>query len=472
MLFNSLAFLVFLPVVLSAASVLPLRWRNRWLLIASYYFYGSWDWRFLGLIFISTLTDFLVGRGIYASPSAGRRKRLLLCSISINLGILGFFKYFNFFVDSAAALLGAIGVQAHLPTLQVILPVGISFYTFQSMSYSIDIYRRHIVPMRNFLDYALYVSYFPQLVAGPIERAQHLAPQILLPTRITAERINVALTLILIGFAKKVLIADAIAPEVNRIFADPAAMSSGLLLKGAYLFAFQIYGDFSGYSDIARGISELFGIRLMLNFNQPYLAASITEFWRRWHISLSTWLRDYVYIPLGGNRHGARQTYRNLILTMLIGGVWHGANWTFVVWGGLHGLLLAAERALGIDSAKQPHGRLTGTQWLRRLAGMLLTFHLVVFLWIFFRAPSFAVAFQYMAGLAQLTRLTAVGPLPFVVAFAVLLIDIPQNRWGEHAIFLRLPWWLRSPAYAAVFLAVVAQLLYATQETPFIYFQF
>jgi alginate O-acetyltransferase complex protein AlgI len=340
------------------------------------------------------------------------------------------------------------------------------------MAYSIDVYRRQVAPVQKFFDYALFVAYFPQLVAGPISRAAHLVPQLLAPARLTPERINTAITLLLIGFAKKVLIADAIGPEVSRIFDNPTHMSSGLLLKGIYLFAFQIYADFSGYSDIARGVSELFGIRLVVNFNQPYFSASITEFWRRWHISLMTWLRDYVYIPLGSNRRGPRAMYRNLFLTMLLGGLWHGANWTFVVWGSLHGACLAVEAALGLNVAKAARPGRTVLQWGVRLIGIIVTFHVVTVLFILFRSPDFATAVQYGQGLMRLTHLSAVGPLPFLVGAALLLIDIPQNIWSDHVVFLRAPWWVLSPAYCGLSLLVLGRLVYGGRELPFIYFQF
>jgi alginate O-acetyltransferase complex protein AlgI len=354
-------------------------------------------------------------------------------------------------------------------TLSIILPVGISFYTFQSMSYTIDVYRRDTEPTQHLLDYALYVAYFPQLVAGPIERVTDLLPQILKPAKVTAERVNVGLTLMMLGFIKKVLIADHLAPVVDQIFTHPAHLSSGMLLKGAYFFSFQIYCDFSGYTDIARGVSELLGIHLRLNFNQPYLSQSITEFWRRWHISLSTWLRDYLYIPLGGNRHGQRATYRNLMLTMLIGGLWHGASWTFVAWGGLHGLLLSIERMLGIgrqapaDSARPPWN------WVLQAVRTFVVFHLVLLGWIFFRAPNFAVAFEYLSGIFRFTHVTAMGLGPLLVGAAIFAIDFPQYRTGDHAVFLRVPWWIQSPVYAGICLAFI---LYGGSEVPFIYFQF
>ncbi len=467
MLFNSLTFLVFLPVVLLLMAVLPRHWRNGFLLLASYFFYGCWDWRFLGLLIGTTIIDYWVGLQIAASEDEAARKRILLLSLGANLGVLGFFKYYNFFVASAIALLESLGMHPHAPTLSIILPVGVSFYTFQSMSYTIDVYRRVTEPSRHFLDFALFVAYFPQLVAGPISRKADLLHQLAKPVRVTAESVNSALMLILLGLTKKVLIADMLAPEIERIFSHPDQFSAGVLLRGAYFFTFQIYCDFSGYSDMARGVSRLFGVELCINFNQPYLSQSITEFWRRWHISLSHWLRDYLYITLGGNRRGAWNTYRNLMLTMLIGGLWHGANWTFVAWGGLHGLYLAVERILGVgQGGRGTHGLLA---WVQRLAMSVLTFHLVALAWIFFRATSFDLAFQFLAGLCQLDHLSAVGPVPFLVCVLVLLIDIPQNASDEHTVFLRAPWWLQSPLYAALCLGMI---LYGGRDIPFIYFQF
>jgi alginate O-acetyltransferase complex protein AlgI len=472
MLFNSTQFLVFLPIVLLVASALTIRWRNVFLLVASYYFYGCWDWRFLALLMATTMIDYWVGRQISASADPQARKRILLLSISANLGVLGFFKYYNFFVSSAISLLESLGLHASAPALSIVLPVGVSFYTFQSMSYTIDVYRRKTEAVDNFWDFALYVAYFPQLVAGPISRKAHLLPQILKPARITPDRINGALSLIVLGLVKKVLIADLLAPQVEQIFAHPAEMSSGLLLRGAYFFTFQIYCDFSGYSDIARGVSELFGIRLVINFNQPYLSQSITEFWRRWHISLSSWLRDYLYITLGGNRHGARRTYRNLMLTMLLGGLWHGANWTFIVWGGLHGLFLAVERAMGVGNTPASAQTTTMDWSFGRLARTLLTFHLAVLLWIFFRAADVTAAFHYVAGILALSDLASVGLWPLAVAAIVLALDVPQYLSGEHTIFVRMPWWVRSPVYCGLCLAVLGRLLYGGREIPFIYFQF
>ncbi|MFQ5667574.1 MAG: MBOAT family O-acyltransferase [Candidatus Binatia bacterium] len=469
MLFNSIDFLFFLPAVLIGTSLVRDRWRNHFLLGVCYFFYSCWDWRFLGLLWLSTLIDFWAGHRIHEAQDTRTRKLALVVSVCANLTILGFFKYFDFFAGSAQVLLESVGIHASLPTLSIILPVGISFYTFQSMSYTIDIYRGEATPAAGFLEYAVYVAYFPQLVAGPIERVKHLLPQIRTPARVTAERVNIGLTLMMLGYVKKVLIADQLAPVVDRIFADPTHLSSGVLLKGLYFFAFQIYCDFSGYTDIARGVSELFGIRLRLNFNQPYLSQSITEFWRRWHMSLSTWLRDYLYIPLGGNRHGKWNTYRNLMLTMLLGGLWHGANWTFVVWGAVHGVWLALERLLGIGRGVASALTSAWSYWAQRGVRTLVTFHVVLLGWVLFRAPSFQVASEYLVGILRFTNLTAVGFGPLIVAAAILAIDIPQNYSGDHVVFLRIPWWFQSPVYASLCLAFI---LYGGANIPFIYFQF
>jgi D-alanyl-lipoteichoic acid acyltransferase DltB (MBOAT superfamily) len=313
-------------------------------------FYGWWDSRFLLLLAFSTTVDYYCALKIAETDVESTRKKYILVSLISNLGILGFFKYFNFFVSSAHDALQTVGWNVSTPVLQIILPLGISFYTFQAISYTIDVYRRTIGPSRDFVAFALSVCYFPHLVAGPIQRASFLLPQLERDRRVRWVQIREGAGLIVYGLFKKVGVADAIAPLVDLRFASPGLYGWTDLLFAVYLFAIQIYCDFSGYSDIARGTSKLFGIELMLNFDHPYFSTSITEFWRRWHISLSTWLREYLYIPLGGNRHGVRRTYRNLLLTMLLGGLWHGANWTFVVWGGLHGLYLSIHKML-LDTA-------------------------------------------------------------------------------------------------------------------------
>ena len=326
MVFNSFVFAAFLPIVLLVYYRLSHRAQNAWLLAAGLLFYGWWDWRFLGLLGITTVLDFVSSNQIDRAIDPKVRRRWLLASLTGNLVILGFFKYFNFFVDSAVGVLGALGVEAHAPALRILLPIGVSFYTFQEMAYTIDVYRRDLKPSRSLLNFALFVCYFPQLVAGPIQRARDLLPQIEQPRRVTGEQVRAGVQLIFIGLFKKVVVADALAPMADAHFNQPSAFSGASLLLGLYLFAIQIYCDFSGYTDIARGVSKLLGIELAINFRQPYFATSITEFWRRWHISLSSWLRDYLYIPLGGNRGTTVQTYRNLLLTMLLGGLWHGAQ--------------------------------------------------------------------------------------------------------------------------------------------------
>ena len=354
MLFNSLVFPIFLLITLGLYYCLAHRWQNVLLLIASAVFYAWWDWRFLGLLYFVIAVNYFAGLAIakyrVAAPDPaavqstrygmvqgtvnGRGGRVALwLALGISLALLGFFKYFNFFADSAVRTLNALGFDASPFTLQILLPVGISFFTFQAIAYTIDVYWGRETAQKNFWLFALYVSYFPQLVAGPIERSTHLIPELRKRRVVTSPMFYSACQLILIGYFKKVFIADGVAPMVTRCFTE-ADLSGLALLCGMYLFALQIYGDFAGYTDIARGVSRLFGIELCLNFRQPYFSANITEFWRRWHISLSSWLRDYLYIPLGGSHNGPTRTYLNNMITMLLGGLWHGANWTFVVWGG------------------------------------------------------------------------------------------------------------------------------------------
>jgi len=475
MLFNSVDFLVFLPVVLLVYYVLSTRAQNVWLLVASYIFYGWWDWRFLGLILISTVVDYWVGRQIASSRDTRTKRRFLTVSVLTNLGILGVFKYYGFFVQSFVGLLEAIGVQAHVTTLQIVLPVGISFYTFQTMSYSFDIYRGRIGPTRNFLNFALFVAYFPQLVAGPIERAHHLLPKLEAVRRIKWLDIAVGFELVLLGFFKKVAVADTLGPIVDFRFADPS-MSSGLdLLLTTYLFSFQIYADFSGYADIARGTSRFFGVDLMRNFNQPYLSQSITEFWRRWHISLSTWLRDYLYIPLGGNRKGTFRTYANLMTTMLLGGLWHGANWTFVIWGGLHGLYLACHKVL-LRGNRASNGNSRGAR-IMVLIRILVTFHLVCVTWIFFRADDLSGALDMLsriimweAGSPDMQALE-IGERIALLVGTLVFLDWLQARRGDHAVMLRWHWIPRAVGYTTLILLTLTfgNLI---DDVPFIYFQF
>ena len=417
MLFNSLEFLLFLPIVFTlywlvnrlATAKGGLAIQNLLLLVASYVFYGWWDWRFLSLIAFSTVVDWFVGLRIHHANQhdnpnnpnhrSKHGKRWLWVSLVVNLGLLGYFKYANFFIDSWVNAWASLAIPMHVQSLQLILPVGISFYTFQTLSYSIDIYRRQLKPTTSLLNFAAFVSFFPQLVAGPIERASALLPQIEKRRTFDYNLAVSGLRLILWGMFKKVVVADTCAFYVDDIFANHQDHSGPTLVLGGIYFAFQIYGDFSGYSDIAIGTARLFGIRLMTNFQMPYFSRDIAEFWRRWHISLSTWFRDYLYIPLGGSRNGKWNSVRNTFLIFLISGFWHGANWTFVLWGFIHALLFLPLLLLGLN--RRNTGDIMRKSWIPQrseLFGMGLTFFFVTFAWIFFRAPNVNVACAYVQG--------------------------------------------------------------------------
>jgi len=472
LLFNTLDFAVFLAVCLGAYVVLPHRWQNRLLLVASYVFYGAWNWRFLGLLALSTVVDWAIGMRLGREEDGVRRKRLVAFSVVVNLAILGAFKYANFFIDSFRELAGVIGLDVPELALRVVLPVGISFYTFQSLSYTIDVYRREIAPTRGLLDFALYVAFFPQLVAGPIERASRLMPQVLQPRRITADRFYSGCWLILWGTFKKVVIADHLATVVDAVY-DPGVSPVGLeVVLGTYAFAFQILCDFSGYTDVARGTARLFGFELMLNFDLPYFATSPAAFWRRWHISLSSWLRDYLYVPLGGNRSGPGATYRNLALTMLLGGLWHGAAWTFVLWGAYQGALLIAHRLLQPRLARiEPKGAVgRGVWWTVRAVVM---FQLVCLGWMIFRADSVGQLGTLLARIVTEPEVGLAGQ--WLVPFAVLVVPLlAMQAWqalsNDLEVVLRSPLLVRAPLYAAIFLAIV--VLGEDHGEPFIYFQF
>ncbi len=473
MIFNSWEFFVFLPLVLVLYYAFDRRAQNLWLLIASYFFYGWWDWRFCSLLLISTLVDYVCGLSMGLRPQ--QKRGWLMVSMISNLGILGFFKYFNFFVDTAGVALSSLGFEPHLPVLRIILPVGISFYTFQTMSYTIDVYRGHLVPTRSLIDFALYVAYFPQLVAGPIERATHLLKQFAEPRTVTRPMVETGCFLILIGLFRKVVIADGVAPMVNAVFASAATANWMELCAGAGLFAIQIYCDFAGYSDIARGTSRLLGIELMVNFNQPYFSRNITEFWRRWHISLSTWLRDYLYIPLGGNRHGTMATYRNLFVTMLLGGLWHGARWNFVIWGGLHGLYLAIHKLWINRYPPKPASKQVHRFGFGDMAGMGITFCLVCVAWIFFRSPTLADAIEFLQGMISLRggldrQALALGAKLMIFGGMVAAVDWPAYLHQRHEQILEWSWFMRSIVYAALLFLLI--LLRPLNDTPFIYFQF
>ena len=432
MLFNSLVFLGFITIVFLVYPRLRLQGQNGFLLVASYVFYGYWDWRFTSLLFTSTAVDFWVGQRLHTTGNQKHRKLLLLVSIIVNLGILGFFKYFNFFVDSAASVLAAIGFEPHLPVLRLILPIGISFYIFKTLTYTIDIYRGKLKPTENFIDYALFVSFFPQLLAGPIERAANLLPQISSPRHVTRENILTGLNLILLGYFKKVAIADTLAPIVGNIFDSPGGMSCGQLWTGVYAYTFQIYGDFSGYTDIARGISRILGFETMENFNAPYLSRSITEFWRRWHISLSTWFRDYLYVPLGGNRSGKARTYVNLIITMFLCGLWHGAAWVFVLWGLLHGIYLIGHRIILWGNKPNLSRPRTLSGWVTDIVKMLLTFHLVALAWVLFRSSSLESALVYLEGLFRFEQFNGFSTSVLFAGGLLIALDVAQTWIGSQ----------------------------------------
>lgn len=400
MLFNSIPFLIFLPTVFFLYWFVfknQLQKQNIMLLISSYVFYGWWDYRFLALILASTLVDYLVGIALAKQENKNARKKLLWLSLIFNFGLLGFFKYFNFFIDSWVDAWQHFGITMHATTLNIILPVGISFYTFQTLSYTIDVYRKKLTPTHNFIEFATYVAFFPQLVAGPIERAAQLLPQFKTKKMFNFKLAKEGINLILWGLFQKMVIADSCATYANAIFDNYQNLNSLSLMMGAVYFAFQIYGDFAGYSNIAIGTAKLFGFNLMRNFNYPYFSRDIAEFWRRWHISLSTWFRDYLYIPLGGSKGSKGQQIRNVFIIFLVSGFWHGANWTFVVWGGLHALfflpLLLLNRNRKHLAAINLHRNFQG---IREFFQMLLTFMLTSFAWIFFRSASITESFIYI----------------------------------------------------------------------------
>lgn len=471
MFFDTPVYILFLAIVVLVYWRFDRRRQNIFLLCASYFFYGWWDWRFLILILISTVVDFFSARYISRSDDKLHRRALLTLSLVLNFGFLGFFKYFNFFADSLAHALVIFGSPAHTTAfLKIILPPGISFYTFQAVAYIVDVYHRKLEPAESLVDYALFISLFPHLVAGPIQRPSHLLPQVQAPRRFDNEAFFDGLMLILSGLFRKCVIADNCAKLADAAFGGRMGEPTlGVVLIGAYAFAWQIYADFSGYSDIARGSAQLMGFHFMVNFRQPYLAVSLQDFWRRWHISLSTWLRDYLYIPLGGNRRGEVKTYRNLMATMLLGGLWHGASWTFVVWGGIHGVGLAVERGLSgirekVETAKSP-----ARTWLSRI----IIFHLVCLAWIFFRAQNLNAAVAMLGGLAR-PQLGAWFPsaIIFLAFFALplFLLDLTLEKRGEEYILQRSPHFPRIAA--GVGLASLLVAFSATANAVFIYFQF
>jgi len=462
MLFDSPAYFIFLVTVVCLYWRLKWRPQNALLLCASYFFYGWWDWRFLLLMICSTVIDFVIARYIASALEGRRRGLLLIVSLSVNFGILGFFKYFNFFIDSFAVMAAKLGAHdLPLPLLKIILPPGISFYTFQEVAYIVDVYKGKIAPATSFLDYGLFISLFPHLIAGPIQRPSHLLPQVQRPREFNDRAFFDGCMLIVSGLFRKTVIADSCANLANAAFDGHLGWSFFSVLIGVYAFAWQIYGDFSGYSDLARGSAQLLGFHFMVNFKQPYLADSLQDFWRRWHVSLSSWLRDYLYIPLGGSRNGTLQTYKNLMLTMLLGGLWHGASWTFVIWGGIHGVWLSIERLLW--RGKSTPG------WFSRLAAITV----VGLSWIFFRAKTISGALHMLASLGHFTweHQYASEILFLAVVSAVgLAIDFRIETYREEYVFERGS--LAVPVSAAVTMAVLMIAFAASETNAFIYFQF
>lgn len=478
MFFNSLHFLAFFPIVVGLYLATPARFRWALLLAASYYFYAAWRIEYLALIIVSTLVDYVAALAMERSATQKGRRFYLTLSLVSNLGILFSFKYFNFFNDSLRVVFGAFQVPYEIPAFDVLLPVGISFYTFQTLSYTIDVYRGEKTAERHLGIFALYVAFFPQLVAGPIERSTRLLPQFLQKVEVSYERAVDGLRLMLWGFFKKLVIADRLAAYVDAVYSSPADHSGGTILLATYFFAFQIFCDFSGYSDIAIGSARIMGYDLMDNFKRPYFSKSIGEFWRRWHISLSTWFRDYLYIPLGGNRVVKWRWYYNLFIVFLISGLWHGANWTFVVWGGLHGAYLIA----GIVTKGVRDGiwrKLGLPRTIRRWVAAFTTFHLVVVSWIFFRADNIQDAWLLLRRLFVFTdfRLTlpVFGRYELLLAFGSILIletvHLLERRVSLGDLVGRLPSAARWTLYYAFTMAI---LLFGVinQKQAFIYFQF
>ncbi len=483
MLFNSLDFAIFLPVVFVLYWFVfnrNLKLQNLLIVAASYVFYGWWDYRFLSLIFLSTMVDFLVGSRLAGEEEDRNRKVLLWISIVFNLGFLGFFKYYNFFLDNFISAFSLLGGTFTAGSLKIILPVGISFYTFQTMSYTIDVYQKKLKPTKDFIAFSAFVSFFPQLVAGPIERASNLLPQFYSKRNFEYSKAADGMRQILWGLFKKVVIADNCAEFANQIFNNSAQMNGSALMLGALFFTFQIYGDFSGYSDIAIGTSRLFGFDLMRNFAYPYFSRDIAEFWRRWHISLSTWFRDYLYIPLGGSRGGTWMKVRNIFIIFVVSGFWHGANWTFVIWGLLNAiyflpLLLTQNNRNNLGVVAQDR-RLPS---LKDFFAILTTFLLTVFAWVFFRAQSVTHALDYLGGIFSKTLFQMPNffnlhgaLLTIVLTILAVMVEWVARReqfalGGIGQINNR---WLRWTIYGLVIFVIGVYM--RTEESPFIYFQF
>tara|TARA_R110002073_G_scaffold7747_7_gene43687 strand:+ start:2629 stop:4149 length:1521 start_codon:yes stop_codon:yes gene_type:complete len=506
MTFTSLTFLIFLPLVFMLHWARQNRyWQNSLLVLASYLFYGWWDYRFCGLIILSSLVDYGLGIFVAHAKTQSQRKFALTTSVVCNLGLLGFFKYFNFFSESLVIALGEIGWTVHPLMSEILLPVGISFYTFQTLSYTIDIYRGKLQPTTNLIDYLAFVSFFPQLVAGPIERATNLMPQFSRARIFSNDHAVAGCRTILWGFVKKLIIADHLAVCVDTIYAHPSSASGLTLLIGTVFFAWQIYCDFSAYSDIAIGTAKLFGIDLMQNFSYPYLSRSVTEFWRRWHISLSTWFRDYVFIPLGGSQGTKLETFRNLMITFVLSGLWHGAAWRFIIWGAINGAALVLEKLVSSyveNSQSRPFSifghrvnpiegqancgqpPVAGQAALQTIFKMTYTFSVICLGWVFFRAASTAEAFTILSKIATipLHDLNAsawkatLATHPLIEKMMIVLIGYSILEWTIHLklVPLRFLQWPKPARWAVFTLAIwgTLQFTLTTKTNPFIYFQF
>ena len=474
MLFNTFKFAYFFTLLFPTYWLLRkhYRWQNLLLLSAGYYFYACWNPKFLALLVISTVMDYFCGLAVDRIEAPRQRKMFVALSMALNLGMLGYFKYFNFFAESLQVALARGGLTVPLAHLNVVLPIGISFYTFQSMSYVIDVYRREIKPTKNLLLFAAFVSFFPHLVAGPIMRPTSLLPQVANPRRFRLQQFYEGTYLIFWGLTKKVVVADNLAKHiVEPLFNQWQTIDGGLALLAIYAFAFQIYCDFSGYTDAARGIAKCLGFELALNFNLPYFATSPKDFWARWHISLSTWLRDYLYIPLGGSRGGKGMLYRNLMLTMVIGGLWHGAAWTFVLWGCYQGVILVGHRLLEPWLARiQPTEPVDRACW--KLVRIVATFHMVCFGWLLFRASSIHQVVGMLTAIGTRFAIPASSYLlpVAVVVIPLLLVQIVQYVSKDLDVVFRMPWYVRSVFYTALFYAFVLGGEFGGSQ--FIYFQF
>ena len=478
MLFNSIEFAIFLPLVFIIYWFITsrnLKVQNIFLVAASYLFYGWWDWRFLALIIFSSIIDYSVGIGLSKTPNFKKRKILLLTSIFVNLGFLAFFKYFNFFSESFANAFTLFGSTIDPVRLNIILPVGISFYTFQTLSYSIDVYKRKLEPTKDIVSFFAFVSFFPQLVAGPIERATNLLPQFYKKRVFDYHKAVDGTRQILWGLLKKIVIADNCAHFANQIFDNYTDLSGSTLVLGAIFFAFQIYGDFSGYSDIAIGTAKLFGFNLMQNFSYPYFSRDIAEFWRRWHISLSTWFRDYIYIPLGGSRGGLWFKIRNTFIIFIVSGFWHGANWTFLFWGFLNAcyfipLMLTKRNRSNLDTIAQD--KLFPS--LKEIFQVLSTFALSTFAWIFFRAENLQHAFSYIKEIFSLSLFSVPEIMPKKIIIMIVLFILIEwvGRKDQFAIQYVGQKWKPVFRYAFYYAILIIIIFFAGQEQQFIYFQF